>query len=258
MQTCTTCCFVLKTTDHGESDKIITCFCRDRGKIAGIAKGAKRSKQRFVNKLEPFTKLNIVYSQPRKGTLLFFSEAELVQAYLPLRQFYERYLAASFITELILKFTRENDSDEGIFALLDWAFSTLTTEEKPLKVVALFHVRFMGLLGYQPELKRCFTCGQPVRNGQTYRLQPSGGAITCSTCTPYSRGYDEAQISVQTLKFLHLAQEVQLGRLNRLKMPASAIQQTIETLHRFSLHLLQQDITGWKGLKSLFPLLHDR
>ncbi len=251
MQTHPACCFVLKTTDHGESDKIVTCYSRERGKITGIAKGAKRSKHRFVNKLEPFSKLDLIYSQPRSGTLLFFNEAELIQAFLTLRQFYERYLAASFISELILKFTGENDSDASIFDLLDWAFSSLEQGEKPLQVVALFHVRLMGLTGYQPELHCCSICRRPVEGGQSYRLLPSGGAVTCSICTPRTHSHDDL-ISVQTLKFLQLAQEVSLNRLNRLQMPSPAIRQSIETLHRFSLHILQQDITGWKGLKSFY------
>ena len=41
--------------DYGESDKIVTFLTRDLGKVTGIAKGAKHSKRRFVNVLEPFT-----------------------------------------------------------------------------------------------------------------------------------------------------------------------------------------------------------
>lgn len=45
---------VLHCRDHGESDKIITLLTKNAGKFSGIAKGANRSKKRFVNKLELF------------------------------------------------------------------------------------------------------------------------------------------------------------------------------------------------------------
>ena len=52
---------VLKVNDLGESDKIVTFYSKQAGKIAGIAKGAKRSKKRFSNKLEMFSLLEVQY-----------------------------------------------------------------------------------------------------------------------------------------------------------------------------------------------------
>ncbi len=34
---------VLKTIDYGETNKIVTLFTRDQGKIAVLAKGAKKT-----------------------------------------------------------------------------------------------------------------------------------------------------------------------------------------------------------------------
>ncbi|PIE57418.1 MAG: DNA repair protein RecO [Desulfobulbus propionicus] len=253
MKTHTADCFVLNTKDHGESDKLVTCYSRDHGKITGIAKGAKRSKRRFVNKLELFTRLDIMYSQPRTGSLFFIHEAELITASLSLRRAYNRYLAASYLAELILKWTGDHDSDSAIFALLEWGFSSLEKGKKELQVVALFHIRLMGLSGYQPVLSKCTACGQPIQRSQTYHVLPEGGAIACSSCIPKAFNRDSIQVTVQTLKFLQRAQQVELSHLNRLQMPDPAIQQAVTTLHRFSLHLLQHDLTGWKALISLFP-----
>ena len=53
---------VLKVSDLGESDKIVTFYSREYGKVAGVAKGAKKSKKRFSNKLEIFSLLDILYA----------------------------------------------------------------------------------------------------------------------------------------------------------------------------------------------------
>ena len=45
---------VLRCLDYGESDRIVTFYTRDYGKLRGIAKGARRSRKRFANALELF------------------------------------------------------------------------------------------------------------------------------------------------------------------------------------------------------------
>ena len=51
----TTHAIVLRARPYGESDKIVSFLTEDFGKLSGIAKGALRSRRRFVNSLEPFS-----------------------------------------------------------------------------------------------------------------------------------------------------------------------------------------------------------
>ena len=51
----------IKTLDYGESDRIVTFYTSDFGKVKGIAKGAKRSKRRFSNALEVFTLSRLIF-----------------------------------------------------------------------------------------------------------------------------------------------------------------------------------------------------
>ncbi len=60
-----TCAIVLKVAEHGEADKLVTCYSRELGRMTGLAKGAKRSSRRFVNKLEEFSLLQLFYRPPR-------------------------------------------------------------------------------------------------------------------------------------------------------------------------------------------------
>jgi DNA repair protein RecO (recombination protein O) len=133
MNSCRTHGLVLCVKDHGEADKIVTFFSPDLGKVTGIAKGAKRSKQRFVNKLEEFTLLEIIYRPARRDTLLFIVEAELKDSFLSLRRDFRRYIVAMLVLELVLRFTREHDPDSAIFSLLHWAMVSLENGEEPLQ-----------------------------------------------------------------------------------------------------------------------------
>ena len=54
MPSFTTHAIVIRSINYGESDKIVTFFTKDFGKLKGIAKGARRSKKRFQNALGSF------------------------------------------------------------------------------------------------------------------------------------------------------------------------------------------------------------
>jgi DNA repair protein RecO (recombination protein O) len=72
---------VLRVTEHGDFDKIITCLARKRGKISLIAKGAKKSIKRFAGILELFSVLNLVWSFGRGRGLPVLQEASVVHAF---------------------------------------------------------------------------------------------------------------------------------------------------------------------------------
>ena len=246
------CCargLVLCVSEHGESDKIVTFYSPELGKVTGIAKGAKRSKKRFVNKLEEFSLLRILYNPPKRDGLHFLREAELEDAFISLRNTYPRYVAATFIGELILRFTREHDPDPNIFSLLLWGVQSLEKGRDPLETCALFHLRILGAAGYQPVLDCCGFCGETVRAGQNYGLH-TGGALACGKCRGTIQGGSTA-ITVQTLRFLHHAQRVELVNLERLRLSHKNIEESLEILHKYTLHLLQHEIHSWQQIKAL-------
>ena len=241
---------VLKVTTHGEADKIITLYSPDRGKITVIAKGAKRSKQRFVNKLEPFTFLQILYQPPKRGSLFFLTEAELVNAYLSLRTNYLRYVTATFINELVQRFSGEQDPDPAIFALLNWAFNSLDQGASPTKTATIFLLRLLGLCGYQPQLDHCHSCRRSLEQSTSFTLYPGNGMLLCTHCHS-TKSNSSLTLTLQTLKFLHSAQQIELQKLNRLQLPVATTNQALDALYNYSRHLLQQDIHSWKQLRQL-------
>jgi DNA repair protein RecO (recombination protein O) len=247
-----TCGIVLKISEHGESDKLVTFYSHDLGRVTGIAKGAKRSIKRFVNKLEEFSSLQIFYRPPRGLTgLLFISEAELLCAHLSIRKDFRRYICAMYISELMLRFTRDNDPDSRLYALLKWAFASLDFDDAPQKIAALYHLQLLDVAGYRPELDRCLNCQQPVGPDRTFIFLPANGSLLCSTCHLWHGGPDCNRMSVQTLKFLARAQVASLERLNRLQLSGTTAAEALESLYHYTFHLLQQDIHSWQAMRSL-------
>ncbi len=238
---------VVDCTEHGESDVIITLFCQDVGRLSAIAKGAKKSKRRFVNKLELFSFLHITYQQKANRSLAFLVEADLHTSFLNIRQSFELYSIASVIREFLLIGVRENEPDLHIFRLSLWALHNLDQKQPPLATLSLFLIRFYDYIGYRPDLQNCAGCGSPVTTRNRYSFNTATGRIACSVCNPHvQKGFS---LSHGTIKMLRSAQDLPMERLQRLKISGTLLNEIIALLQSYGNQLFQRDIASWKTVR---------
>ena len=244
VQTRQTDAVVLNCLEHGESDIIVTLFCQDVGRLSAIAKGAKKSQKRFVNKLELFSFLHISYQQKAHKSLAFLIEAELHTAFLQLRHDLQLYSIASVIREFLLQAIRENEPDPAIFRLLLWALHNLDRQQPPLTVLCMTLIRLYAHLGYRPDLTTCAQCNSSVSSRSQYSFDTTSGRIICSTCNPHrAKGI---ALSHGTIKILRTIQDQPVERLHRLKMSGSILYEAVSLLQSYGNQLLQRDIVSWK------------
>lgn len=244
---------VINTTAFGEADKVVTLYCQDLGRISAIAKGAFKSKKRFVNKLEPCSQLLFFYQRPRSDSGLFLlKEAELLDARIHIRQEYRRYVAATYFCELLLLLTREHDPDEPLYTLLCGVLDILNQNEQPLRIVPLAVLNLLCILGYQPELAHCSRCHQPIVPQRRYMFLPGGGCLLCSSCQPEAT--PTPRLSLQTIRILLSALTLPQNRLHRLHLNSQNLIEAAEALHAYTLHLVQRDIHAYASFRQLLNI----
>lgn len=239
---------VLDCYEHGESDKIVTFFCKDIGLLRGIAKGANRSRKRFVNKLELFSHLRLYYQQNNRNSLAFVTEAELINSYLNLRKNSQLYTSAEVIREFILMTSRELSGDEGLFDLITWCFGSLDQKSDHWPVLSLFLIRLMDIIGYRPDLSICYRCQQPLSTKREYLFHRISGTLICDGCINEQLSRNFQPLSHGTIKFLESALELPLERLHRLRPSKVNVKESIHILRPYLRHLFQRDIQAWKVL----------
>ncbi len=239
---------VLDCIDHGESDLIVTFFCRDQGRVTAIAKGAKKSKKRFVNKLELFTFLRINYQQKNTQSLAFLAEAEIHTSFLNIRKKLDLYTTASVIREFLLIAMRDGEVDIKVFRLSLWALHHLHLANQPKAILSLFLVRFFDCVGYRPALTNCHICSSAVSIHRSCNFDIIGGGLICSNCSRY--GQKTLPVSSGTIKLLHAAQDQPLEKLHRLKLSGPLLREALTLLHSYGRQLFQRDIASWKLLYS--------
>lgn len=241
---------VLNCRDHGESDKIITFYSRDAGRFSGIAKGANRSLKRFVNKLEVFSYIHVNYQLPKGRELAFVQDAELINAFLPLRQNYQLYCGASVVQEILLIALDDKEKDPNIFRLALWVLHTLEQGRSPAASLQFFMIRLFDLLGYRLNLSACVECGIQVDDTTTFSFDYGAGGIVCKNCR--NPGLSEStSLSVGTIRILNQAMSLPLERLQRLQLSGKLLVEAKTVLYRYGRLLFQKDLQSWKLVKGL-------
>jgi DNA repair protein RecO (recombination protein O) len=76
---------VTRSLNYGESDKIITFFSKDFGRIRGIAKGARRSRKRFQNALGLFSHIRLIFFD-REGAGLVRQSSDILHTFPRIRK----------------------------------------------------------------------------------------------------------------------------------------------------------------------------
>src|SRR5574341_2483018 len=94
---------VLRHSDYGEADRLLTLYTRQLGKTRALAKGARKIASRKAGHIEPFTYVKLQLAKGRD--MLILTQADTVDAYLPLREDLILTRYASYVLELQDRFT---------------------------------------------------------------------------------------------------------------------------------------------------------
>jgi DNA repair protein RecO (recombination protein O) len=176
---------VLRSRPYGESDKIVCLLTENYGKVTGIAKGAKRSRKRFANSLEPFSLVNLRFQDRPHGGLVFIQSADLAVAFKRLATSLEKIALASYLSEITDGLTGERDESAPVFEHLKNGLIFLECDDAvPLEFLASYELTLLRLAGYQPALDSCKHCSitRQERAGVRWYFSLVEGGVLCGLC----------------------------------------------------------------------------
>jgi DNA repair protein RecO (recombination protein O) len=185
MPTLRTPALVIRSVDVFESSEVLTLFTRELGKVAALAKGAKRLKSPFQAALDLLGVCDIVLLHKASEALDLVTEAALVERFDSLRRDLAALYAGYYIAELLAELT---DLNEPLPKLFDAATVTLRHLDDPrLRSQRLlrFELACLRELGLMPALEACVHCGEMVDLGaDSVAFGLATGGVLCRRCRP--------------------------------------------------------------------------
>ncbi len=145
---------ILSRRDFSESDRLLTLFTPQYGKIRAIAKGARKPSAKLSGHVELFARSDCVIHRGRNLDIL--TQAELIDPYLGLRDHLGRGAYANYVAELLDRFTADEEEDgPALFLLLHETLSRIADAEDPRLAARFFELQLLDLVGFRPELLEC-------------------------------------------------------------------------------------------------------
>jgi DNA repair protein RecO (recombination protein O) len=187
---------VLRTSPIGDQDKIVIFFCREKGIVRGVAKGARKFGNRFGSCLEPMSVVEIFYYEKEHRDLVTVSACDLVESFFEVQTEPDTAFLLSYLAELIEEFSPPHAKDEILFRLLHSILKSLKDGGDQRFLAAYFEAWVLHLNGFLPDLGKCRKCRKSVREAW---LSARKDGCYCPDCAPQKKEEVPAEIH----DFLH-------------------------------------------------------
>lgn len=165
--------FVLHSTPYRETSLLIEVFTRPFGRLAMIARGARRPRSTLRGVLLAFQPLALSWFG--KGELRTLARAEWIGGQ-PLLQG-EALLCGFYMNELLIRLLPREDPHEALYAQYQLGLRRLASESDSAPMLRAFEKALLKELGYAMTLERDSASGAGIDALKTYTYDPERGPV---------------------------------------------------------------------------------
>lgn len=210
---------VLRTADYGESDKMLTLFTLQQGKLSAAAKGVRKAGAKLRFAAQPFCFAEYVLA--RRGERNTVISAANTDGFYALREDICKFYAAASLAGICDALLYDGIVNEELFLRAVNALRGMCEGDEAEALISFF-LAALDLSGYMLDLSGCAGCGA-VLEGKTF-FDVSGGCFYCADC---ARG---AGVSESTL---HLLKKCAGGEFDAAKLSAEGKKRALRLLNAY-------------------------
>lgn len=217
---------VIRTTNYAESDKILTLYSREQGKIGVMAKGVRKPKSRLAAVSQLFTYGHYIYYARSKTPLL--NQGEVLNSFRHIKEDLYKTSYAAYVVELMDKLMVDGEKNPFLFQLLYHTLTYMQEDKDPEILTRIFEVKMLQAAGLRPQLDVCSRC---ERDQGPMLFSVRAGGLLCEQCRhsdPYA-----IVLSGGAAKLLRLFQHLDVTRLGEITVKRETKQQLNRVLRAF-------------------------
>jgi DNA repair protein RecO (recombination protein O) len=241
---------ILRRSDFGEADRLITLFTPEHGKLRAIAKGVRRPQARAAGHVELYTVADMVIAHGRD--LKIISQAELVEPFLAIHDDLKRIGYASLFAELIDRFSVDEQENKNAYMLLVSGLSWLCEQDIDLALASRYYeLRLLDVMGYTPSFFDCVISGDPLQPEDQFYSVTEGGVVS----PPYSTGYENLiHLPLPVFKILRHFMRHNWQTVKQLHLTYEQHRLLERILHSTLIYLLEQRLQSVEFLRKISSL----
>jgi DNA repair protein RecO (recombination protein O) len=219
---------LLRRQDLRETSLILTFYTRDFGKIKGIVRGVRGPQSTCGGgNLEIFALDEVVFYERRRSDIFTVSQCDLIEFFAPVRESLEKLAYAAYLVELLDSVTALGDKNTEAFDLLLNSLRLLSGDCSTKRVVRIFEIKLLHLLGLMPTLEACVNCNGAVDANSRFSFRHGG--LICKKC--FKSDIYARPILQGTVNFIEHIRSLSFERVARVKV-ASEVGHELERILR--------------------------
>jgi DNA repair protein RecO (recombination protein O) len=233
---------VLRRSDLGEADRLLTLLTPDRGKLRVIAKGARKIASRKSGHVELFYRVSLLIARGR-GDFDIVSQAETIEPSRALREDLTRSTYAHYAAELIDRFAEEGTAQPELFDLLRNGLGWFSDAADPALAARYFELRLLTLAGFQPQVFHCAGGGESlaeIKDDETYGWSPRQGGALCPRHA--ADRTDISRLSLGAIKVIRHALRSEYQAFVALTLRESVALEVERALRRYLTYVLEREL----------------
>jgi len=239
---------IISSMNLGEADKLVTFFSLDRGMLKGVAKNARKSFKRFGAGLESFTLVRLHLYEREHQELARIESADIIEQHSAIGCDLGSAASGAVMLELVRELSPLGERNATAFLLLTHVLHLLNGGEDPTFLLRVFEIRFLSLLGYQPKLDHCLSCGRQSAGEMVFHSMKGG--VICPDCM-VSSGDPQARLSLGAIGFYYQALRMDMDKICRLKPSAAIMQELDRTFSDHTFHILGKRLKSTEFLRTV-------
>ncbi|MDG0866605.1 DNA repair protein RecO [Candidatus Lucifugimonas marina] len=229
---------VVRTSNLGEADRIITLITPVHGIVRGVAKAARKPGSKVGGHLDLLKHVSVSVRETR--TLHGLSQASTLNGFRGLRDDLDRFSRASYISEMSERFSVENGANQPLFRLLLDTLESLEVTTNPEMIIHFFEMRLLQLSGFSPELSRCVETGVDLEPANHLYSADRGGLVNSD-----ARPVGESALlpaSLNTIKLLRFLSRTDIAQAGVMKAGEDENRQLSRILRAQIHHVLDRGL----------------
>ena len=215
----TTEALIIRRSDVGEADRILTIYTPHHGKLSVTARGVRKMTSKLAGHLELFIHTRLQLAKGRSFDVV--TESRVVQPFRSLREDLSRISQGYYVAELLDQMTPDESDNLALFRLTCETLAALDVLDDVVRrdvILRYYELHTLILSGYRPHLFHCANCEREL-SPEADRYSPITGGVLCQQCS--SSEPRTLPINLNTFKLLRYLARMPLETVVSL-VPAPA------------------------------------
>lgn len=239
---------VLRSRKYLEADCLLTLLTKEKGKVAAIAKGVRKTSSKLRGGVQVFTHNDMLLYKGR--TLDTITQSQCLEAFSPLQEDLKAVTAASYWSELLDSLSPEGEGDPQLFQLALAGYHVLCLSANEVVLRGL-EIKLLSYLGYKPYLDRCVSCSSLLAEGERITFSVKLGGVLCPHCASTAGQFRTLPFSPEAVQVWQQMLRMELSKLQRLRVSTQGLAILDRVMEGFLLEQLDYPLKSRPLLKTV-------